>query len=170
MKKLVLLMLMGMLVVGIGAVVYGIEETDSQTVTSAVDHAAESITAPADDTVSAVRLADGAYQTPGVALSYITDWIGRDITVVAAAADENWVTDAKLYIKGGTIVVDTLLITGNSDEAAVTLEENVTASDTGALTNPVQLKLDATDVAASPANGAIGTSFDYTLTYTLTAL
>jgi len=169
MKKLVLLMLMGILVVGIGVVVYGVQ-TDSQTVGSTVDHAAESITAPQDDTVSAVRLADGEYQTPTVPLVYVTDYTDRDITVVAAAADANWVTGAKLYIKGGSVVVDTLLITGNTPEAAVTLQSDITASDTGALTNAVQLKLDATDVAAAPANGTIGTSFDYTLTYTLTAL
>ena len=73
------------------------------------------------------------------------------------------VANAKLYVKGGDLLVYTLLMTGASPNGAQTLEDSTpTASGT---IEDIYLKLDA--AAVQPGAAGLNTAWTYTLTYTL---
>ena len=137
---------------------------DTQIVTCTVNAAADGITAPADDALVTTRLATDESDS-ALTLTYNTDVDGtRDITAVASAGTGTAVVGAKLNIKGEDLVAYTLLATGGTYEAAVTLDTNVAATDSGSIAD-IYLQLDASGVASGAAN--LGASWTYTVTYTI---
>jgi len=168
MKKLVLLMLMGILVVGIGAVVYGtsgsdVTQTDSHTLTTTVE-AAYFIGVSGNDTITVSPLT-GTTSSVGTTLSVKWNVAGQKVQVKLAASLPAYLSSLGVYLDASPVGVGVATnITEGGALALTTAYQDLITTGVAGEDTGIAVKYAATLTDWTQASGAkTAITIDYTI-------